>query len=307
MKLVRCISIAIMTITLIWSCKSPNKITANLQHPFGMVEYNGGLLISNLGKDIDYFSESPNGFITYYKDGKSEIKIKHGGVLFAPKGMAIKDHFLFVADLGKVAVFDLTGDCQLVDQIQIPQADAFVSDVMVLGGTLFISITNYNKIYLLNIENPNKIDHSSLLEYLEVPYPSTIRATGEYVFISSNSFDGTPFDDKIIHIIDNLSSPSLRPIIHTEGDYQAMVFSPEGTRLIFSDMTKNGQIGNIVFETGEYIYETIGADNSQFTSMIIIGNKLFVCDITNSQVLIKDLIEIDGFPNIIKSEENDSK
>lgn len=284
-------------------CRVKDKITQNLSHPFGMCRYDGGILISNLGgKSVDYFSQTPKGFITQYKDGKNRVIVEPNGVLFAPKGLAVKDDFLFVADKGKVVVFDLKQEAKLIDQIPMPQPDAFVSDVLAMGGTLFITVTNYNKIYVLNIENPLKIDHASLLEYLEMPYPSTIRAASEYVFVASNSFDGTPFEDKIIHIIDNLMTPSLRPIVHDEGDYQGMEFSPEGTRMIFSNQLRRGEIGNVIFENGEYTYEKVGEENALFSSLLIFDNKLYICDLENSEILIKEIMEIDGFPTILKSE-----
>lgn len=284
-------------------CGVRDKVTQNLSHPFGMCHYDGGILVSNLGSgSIDYFSKTPKGFITHYKNGKNRVVVKPDGVLFAPKGLAVKDDFLFVADKGKVVVFDLKQEAKLIDQIQMPQADAFVSDVLVMGGTLFITVTNYNKIYVLNIENPLKIDHSSLLEYLEMPYPSAIRAASQYIFVASNSFDGTPFEDKIIHIVDDLMNPSLRPILHDEGDYQGMEFSPEGTRMIFSNQERRGVIGNVIFENGEYTYERVGKENALISSLLIFDNKLYICDLENSEILIKEIMEIDGFPTILRSE-----
>ncbi len=302
MKIFRLCLFSVIVVLALQGCKVKDKVTQNLNHPFGMCHYDGGILVSNLGgKSVDYFSKAPKGFITHYKNGKNRVVVEPNGVLFAPKGLAVKDDFLFVADLGKVVVFDLKQEAKLIDQVKMPQQDAFVSDVLVLGGTLFITVTNYNKIYVLNIENPLKIDHTSLLEYLEMPYPSTIRAASEYVFVNSNSFDGTPYEDKIIHIIDNLLSPSLRPILHDEGDYQGMEFSPEGTRMIFSNQERRGEIGNVVFENGECTYEKVGESDAIFSSLLMFDNKLYICDLENSEILIKEIIEIDGFPTIIKS------
>lgn len=297
-KWCRILLLFVSVVGVFFSCKKPDTLTENLHSPFGMCLYEGGVLISNLGGS-DYLTKTPKGFITYYKNGKNKVVVKPNGVLFSPKGMAVKDNFLFVSDLGKIVVFDLAKDYKVIDQIPMPQENAFVSDVMAMGGTLFISVTNYNKIYLLNIEHPDKIDHSSLLEYVDIPYPSTIRSVGEYVFIASNSFDGSPYEDKIIHVIDNLSSPSLRPILHEEGDYQAMIVSPNGTRMIFSNFDRKGYIGNVVFENGEYVYESVGNKNSVFTSFLLYEGKLLMADIANSQVVAKEILEIDGLPTIL--------
>ena len=175
--------------------------------------------------------------------------------------------------------------------------------MLVAGSTLFISVTNYNKIYLLNISDPLHIDHGSLLEYIDIPYPSTMKMMGEYLFVASNSFDGTEYDDKIIHIIDDLSNPSIRPIIHEIGDYQGLEFSPNKTRLIFCNHDIKGYIGNIIFENNEYGYDQItDAPGALLNSLLLFDNKLYISDLANSKIYVRDIIEFDNFLPIIKGE-----
>lgn len=268
-----------------------------------MCYYDGGILISNLGGDtLNYYNTKQQGFISFLKDGKNSVIIEPNSGLYSPKGLTTKDNYLFVADLNNVLVFDLTKH-KKIDEITFPQGDAFVSDVLVVGSTMFISVTNYNKIYLLNVDNPEQIDHSSLLEYIELPYPSSLKMMSEYLFVSSNSFSSAEYDDKIIHIIDNLNSPSIRPIIHEAGDYQGLEFSPNKTRLIFCNQDKKGYLGNIVFENGQYFYDIITDDpNALLNGVLLIGNRLYINDLYNSRIFIKDIIELDGFSSIIKTE-----
>lgn len=290
--------------TLLVACgKEGNEITRNLKYPFAMCSYDGGILISNFGGDtLNYYNTEQKGFISFFKDGKNSVIIEPQSGLYSPKGMAIKDNCLFVADVNRVTVFNLA-ERKKIDEIPFPQGDAFVSDVLIAGSTMFISVTNYNKIYLLNVDNPKQIDHSSLLEYLEIPYPSSLKMMGEYLFVSSNSFNSAQYDDKIIHIIDNLNSPSIRPIIHEPGDYQGLEFSPSKTRLIFCNREMKGYLGNIVFENGQHYYDLITDNpNALLNGVLLFEDKLYISDLYNSKIFIKDIIEFDGFSSIIKTE-----
>ena len=286
------------------SCsKDKEELTQGIKYPYDMSQYDGGILISNLGGDsLDYLSSAPTGFVSYYHKGKTKIIIPPNSGLYAPKGIDVSGRFLFVADVNRVSVFDLN-DCKKIDEILFPQGDAFVNDVLVAGSTLFVSVTNYNKIYLLNISDPLHIDHGSLLEYIDIPYPSTMKMMGEYLFVASNSFDGTEYDDKIIHIIDDLSNPSVRPIIHEMGDYQGLEFSPNKTRLIFCNHDIKGYIGNIVFENNEYGYDQItDAPGALLNSLLLFDNKLYISDLANSKIYVREIIEFDNFLPIIKGE-----
>lgn len=295
--------LCLLAMTIIACNKQNNEITEHLKFPYDMCEYDNGILVSNLGGDtLNYFNQTKQtGFISYHRDGNNSIIIPHGTGLYSPKGIAIKDNYLFVADINKIVVFDLKTK-EKIDEISFPQGDAFVTGVLVSGSTLFVSVTNYNKIYLLNIENPEQIDHSSLLEYIELPYPSTLKIMGEYLLVCSNSFVGAEYEDQIIHIIDDLNNPSIRPIIHEIGDYQGLAFTPNKTRLIFCNQNKKGYIGNLIFENGQYHYEQITDGNSILTSLLMFDNRLYISDLGNSKIFIKDIIEFDNFANIIETQ-----
>lgn len=296
------IFVLVLVTFIVASCRSKTVITSNLRHPYAMCEYDGGILISNFGGDaVDYNNTKATGFVTYYKNGSNRVVISAGNGLYSPKGMAVKESFLFVADVNKIVVFDLDG-YKKVDEIEFPQGDAFVGDLLVMGNALFASVANYDRIYLLDITAPRQIDHTSLLEYVELPCPSTLKLMGEYILVSSNSFGKADREDKIIHIIDDLGNPSIRPIIHEHGDYQGLAFSPNKTRLIFCNQERNGYIGNLVFENGEYSYEQVTDDKSLLNSLLLLDGKMYICDLLNSKIYIKELIEFDNFSGIIKTD-----
>ncbi len=288
--------------TILLSCDKKNILSEDLKYPFDMYLYDGGVFISNLGGDsINYNNDSQDGFISYYKNGKTQKFIPPGSGLYAPKGITVKDNCLFVADRNTILAFDINTK-KKIDKIVLPQPNAFVCDLEVLGSAMFISVVNHDKIYILNIENPYKIDHSSLLEYIDIPFPSTMKAMGNNLFVASNPFGSSHSEERHIYIISDLNNPSVRTLFHEEGNYQGIEFTPKKRRLLFCNQQKRGYLGNVVFENSEYNYENIGDKNSIFTSLLLIDNKLFICDMFNSQIFVKSLIEYDNFPNVIESD-----
>jgi len=290
----------------LFSCKkNENEITENLKFPYDLCEYDGGILISNFGGDtLNYFNINPTGFISCFKNGKNNILIPDGNGLYSPKGLAVKDNFLFVADIGKILVFNLKDKNKKIDEIIFPQNDSLVNDLLVMGSTLFISVTNSNKLYLLNIDKPEKIDHTSLLEYFQPVCPTFLKSEDYYLFIASDSYEKPVTDDNIIQIIDNLNYPSLRPIIFENGKYNGLELSPSKTRLLFLNQQKAGYLGNLVFENGNYNYEQITNENSLLNSLLLINNKLYISDLQNSKIYIKTVAEFDNFPTVLKSDNN---
>jgi hypothetical protein len=268
-----------LIITVFCSCGNKEVITKNIKFPYDFCPYNNGLLISNFGGDtLNYANTQPTGFISHYKNGRTEILIAPSGVLHSPKGLAVKQDYLFVADVGKIVVFSLASK-QVIDQIVFPQCDSLVNDLLILGETLFISVTNSNKIYLLNIENPENIDHSSLLEYVYVELPKTLLEADYHLFIASRE----------IYLIDDLNNPALRTLTSETFDYQGICFSEDKTQLLFTDNSKSNQIGVLNFEDGEIVYRKVknSSSNSELISLIYFDNKLFISDLINNKILIE--------------------
>jgi hypothetical protein len=264
-------------------------ITKNIENPFGFCQYNGGLLISNWNQS-DYALHNnklnkKNGFISYLKNGKNRILIKKGD-LFLPTGMAVKEDYLFVADLNRIVIFDLKNDNRKVDEIYFQQEEILIPDLLVAGNALFIAVRNLNKIYILNIENPENIDHSSLLPYIEIHSPSALLMSDYHLFISTNSIEDKYKDENSIFIVDDLSLPAPRKLTHHSTLYQGMTFSADRMKILFTDYANHGQTGSLTFETGEISYQKAGDENSCFTDLVIFDSKLYISDLINKAILV---------------------
>jgi hypothetical protein len=276
-----------LTIFLV-SCS--NTITRNIKNPFGFCEYNGGLLISNWNQS-DYALANnnlskKNGFISYFKDGKNKILIKKGNLIL-PTAMAVKDDYLFVADLNRIVVFDLKNPDNQIDEIVFQQEEILISDLLVMDNTLFIPVRNLNQIYVLNISDPEHIK-ALIFPYLEIQSPSALLVVDYHLFIATNSYDEKFIDENSIFMVEDMNNPNPQKLTHHSTLYQAMTFSADGTQILFADYANHGQIGTFTFATGEISYQKISDANSCFTDLLMLDNKLYISDIINRKVIIKD-------------------
>ena len=278
-----------LTIFLISCSKS---ITKNIENPFGFCEYNGGLLISNWNQSDYALSNKKlskkNGFISYFKDGKNKVLIKKGNLIL-PTAMAVKNDYLFVADLNRIVVFDLKNPENQIDEFVFSQDKIEISDLLVMDDALFIPVRNLNEIYILNISDPKNIG-KTLFTYIEIQSPSALLMVDYHLFIATNSYNENFIDENSIFMIEDMDNPNPQKLTHHSTLYQGMTFSADGTQILFTDYANNGQIGKFTFTTGEISYQKIGDENSYFTDLILFDNKLYINDISNKQVIIQDII-----------------
>ena len=279
---------AIFSVIFFVSCSK--SITRNIESPYGLCEYNGGLLISNWNQPDDALSNNrlskKNGFISYFKDGKNKILIKKGS-LFLPTVMTVINDWLFVADLNRIVVFNLLNPENQIDEIVFSQNET-ISDLLILGKTLFISVKNQNTIYILNISEPENINKTTLFPYIEIHSPSAMLAVDYHLFISTNSLDEKFKEENSIFIIDDLQNPAPRKLTHNSTLYQAMTFSADGSQILFTDYANHGQIGALTFETGEISYQKISDENCCFSDLLMLNNKLYISDLINKEVIVKE-------------------
>jgi len=153
--------ICIATFVLIASAATAEaQITVTeLQSPYSFVSNSSGneYFISSVNGDPD--AADNNGFITKLDaNGKvSSLKFIQGGkgnvTLHAPKGMAIVDHTLYVADLDRVRGFDSqTGAATVAIAIPHTSEPVSLSDVAADGkGLLYSSDQKANRIYRIDL------------------------------------------------------------------------------------------------------------------------------------------------------------
>lgn len=143
---------------LVWATPSFAQITVtNLESPYSFISNSTGseYFISSVNGEPD--AADNNGFITKLDRNGKLVKLNfvEGGnrnvTLHAPKGMAVVDRSLYVADLEHLRSFDSTTGEPLVT-IAMPDQSARLTDVVSDGkGLLYCSDQQANRIYRVDL------------------------------------------------------------------------------------------------------------------------------------------------------------
>ena len=243
--------IGLLVVLAMMACvREKDVLTRNLQICYSVCPYQDGLLISNWGTDsINPLNQEGKGYIAFHKEGVTSILISADGTLSAPKGMAVKDDYLFVADVNKVVVYNLNETSDQPQVISFPEGNDFVSDVAIVGNVLLAAVTNTSSIYALDISNLAHIDVGSLAVYAVVPGATSLCVSDYHLFIGSSTTYGEPTEFNVIYMIDDLSNPVAQPMTHRIGQYQDLALTPDGESLYFIDKNSD-KLGRLEFATG---------------------------------------------------------
>lgn len=243
--------IGLLVVLAMMACvREKDVLTHNLQVCYSVCPYQDGLLIANWGTDsINPLNSEGKGYIAFHKEGVTSILIPADGTLSAPKGMAVKDDYLFVTDVNKVVVYNLNETSGQPQVIPFPEGNDFVSDVAIVGNVLLASVTNTSSIYALDISNLAHIDVGSLAVYAVVPGATSLCVSDYHLFIGSSTTYGEPTEFNVIYMIDDLSNPVPQAITHRIGQYQDLALTPDGESLYFIDKNSD-KLGRLEFATG---------------------------------------------------------
>ena len=264
--------------------REKDELTKQLHFCSSVCPYQDGLLIANWGSNtLDPLNSEGKGYIAFHKDGLTSILIPADGRLSAPKGMAVKDDFLFVADVNKLVVYNLRNSSETPQVIEFPEDNGWVNDVEIVGKVLFASVTNTGNIYALNISNPSQIDTGSLAIYAVVPGAGALLISDYHLFIASSTVDGGPKEANVIYLIDDLSNPVVQPITHRIGQYEGIAMAADGESLYFTDKYKC-VLGKLIFSTGEIELVPTQMALTNPTDIHWFQGKLCVSDVTTSTV-----------------------
>ena len=240
----------LVVLAMVACVREKDVLTRNLQICNSVCPYQDGLLITNWGTDsIDPLNREGKGYIAFHKEGVTSILIPADGTLSAPKGMAVKDDYLFVADVNKVVVYNLNETSDQPQVISFPEGNDFVSDVAIVGNVLLAAVTNTSSIYALDISNLAHIDVGSLAIYAVVPGATSLCVSDYHLFIGSSTTYGEPTEFNVIYMIDDLSNPVPQAITHRIGQYQDLALTPDGESLYFIDKNSD-KLGRLEFATG---------------------------------------------------------
>ncbi|MDP5170274.1 MAG: hypothetical protein NWR72_08505 [Bacteroidia bacterium] len=123
-----------------------------LASPESVIGQDGFYYVSNVGKKLEPSKKDGDGFISKLDTAGKVVDLKFMKGLDAPKGSAIVDGTFYVADIDKVAMYDLaTGERK--GEVDLSAEKTIFLNDLVAGpaGTLFVSSTDKSKIYQINL------------------------------------------------------------------------------------------------------------------------------------------------------------
>ena len=153
MKRRNLLAVAILSVITMSSCQGkksnvaakaeePTIITDSIRFCESTYPYDGGILIANFGTEqLNPLNTEGKGYIVFAKDGKNNILIPADGNLSAPKGMFIKNNYLFICDVNKIVVYNLNKKEETPQTIRFPEDDLFINDLAASGNYLYASVT----------------------------------------------------------------------------------------------------------------------------------------------------------------------
>lgn len=151
------------------------------------------IYVSNI--DGNPTEKDNNGFISLLSPEGTMTKLNWITGLNAPKGQAIFNGKLYVADIDELVVIDIKGS-KIVDRMKIPKAQ-FLNDIAINDdGTIFISDTKGNKIYALH---QGKV--SVWLENRQIEGPNGLWVEKGQLYIGTNKLLQAEIKTKTIKIL----------------------------------------------------------------------------------------------------------
>ena len=265
-------------------CKAENETvrfeiySENLRFNEGTVVYDSSLLISNFGtKELNPLGEEGKGYITKLHKGKIEMFIKADGHLNSPKGMAIHDNKLYVADVNKVLIYNLKNTELSPITIKFPKDNLFVNDIVVYKNNAYISVTNTGKIFKLDL-----FSHE-LIEYTVVPGANGLFISNDVMYVASYPANGIVTNNNVIYLIQNIDHPKPIKFIDTPGQYDGLAL--HHNKLYFTNWI-NGEIGYINISNKEITTVKIeGLRLKGPADISILNNELYIPDLPESRII----------------------
>ena len=236
--------------------------------------YEDGVLLSHI-----------SGSISYRTGGETRTMIPQEAGLRMPTGMAVKNHWLFVADGDRVAVFDLDAPAQPLQEIAFGPDDTSVNDVFVDGDDLYTSVTGTGCIYRTNVSDPSDLSDVDSELWLNVPGPNGITVGNGRMYIASISPDYQSTNpENVVYEVADLESPEARPLEGTApGRYDGVTLSDDGRILFFSDWN-TASMTAMDLDTGdmEIVYQESGIGPADID---VAGNTLYIPDMNGGRII----------------------
>ena len=271
------------------SCVDDNtkKVSQNLKYCESILPYDGGFFVANFGTEVlNPLNNEGKGYIAYVKGDSVNIVVSPNGYLDAPKGMAIKDSYLFVADVNEVLIFDINNFNNAPEKITFPIDDLFVNDIVIVGDMMYVTVTNTGRVYAFGIKDPSKITNDMMFPFAEIPGANGIVEHDGKLYIASYPADGLVREENVIYEVEYTTDEvQVYSVIDEAGMYDGLAFSEDGKRLYFSSWSNGGELGYIDMgsrKVNKLLLESPIVGPADFS---IVDNYLVIPDLVGSKVV----------------------
>ncbi len=218
---------ALIVLIMVACTPKVHQLDEGLRFCEAVYTYEDKLLISNFGSDeLNPLSTTEfKGYIMQY-DGKTLTPfINANGMLSAPKGMVVVGNYLYVADVQRVVVFDLSSEDKRAFVLPQASKDLFVNHLVVVGDMILASVTNSDHILALQVGKNGEPGIAGFQIYSYVPGANGLLYDGDNLYVASYNPNGTPDEENVIYVIDNLGNPEPRPFISRMGMYDGLALN----------------------------------------------------------------------------------
>lgn len=258
----------------------------NIRYCESTYPYDGGILIANFGTEqLNPLNTEGRGYILYYKDGKMRTLVPADGNLNAPKGMFMRDDCLYICDVNKIVVYDVTQIGKTPKTIMLPEGNLFVNDLAANGNDLYVSVTNTDKIFKIDISdsaNPGEPQ-----EWITLPGPNGLLIGDGVMYVASYPADGNTREKHVIYRINNLISPQPEKLITVPGQYDGIAFSTDCESLYVTNWTPAG-LNRINLRNGDLSSVGLSLEESLSgpADISVSDGKIYIPDLPASRVVI---------------------
>ncbi|HEY5823944.1 MAG TPA: hypothetical protein VIT44_06260 [Cyclobacteriaceae bacterium] len=225
-------------ITLILLCSSvltlfaqTKTITTGLQHPESVISDGNFFYATNIGEALAPMTKDGDGSIYRLSlEGKLIDQRFNKSTLNAPKGTAIINGILYVADIDRVVGIDIKTGKQVREIDLSSFGTQFLNDIAVKNeSTLFVGSIDVSKIFVITLSDPAKIE---ALDVQEIKSPNGLyynKATNQLFFVElvrNDLLQGK------IGVIDLTNGPKLTYLSDVNGNYDGLQMIDKNTLLV---------------------------------------------------------------------------
>ena len=248
--------------------------------------YEGGLLIANFGTEqLNPLNTEGKGYIVFYKDGVNNVLIPADGNLSAPKGMLVRDGYLYVCDVNKVVVYNLADKTAGARTIRLPEGHLFANDLVSAGRYLYVSVTNTGMIFRVDISRPGQPGTPE--EWLPIVGPNGLLLHDGELYVASYPADGKTTAEHVVYRITDLEKPVAEKLVDVPGQYDGLALASDGKALYVTNWTP-AQVSRIDLATRTLAPLSIDLPQPLAgpADITVDGGRIYIPDLPNSRVVV---------------------